>query len=457
MPNKTLSFHDYVAIAKERMRGKTQEQVANMFNVSVSLIGKLEKHNTQYQEIQKHLQTSIIDETGRFIAQVEKPAADVKKFLDAQAKAIAHTRTEIRKPVEAVSKVIGQIESMRTEIRKPVEAVSKVIGQIESMRTEIQKPVEAVSKAIGQIESMRTEIRKPVEAVSKVIGQIESMRTEIRKPVEAVSKAIAQIESMRTEIQKPAADVKKFLDTQAKAITHMRTEIQKPVEAVSKAIAQIESMRTEIQKPAADVKKFLDTQAKAITHMRTEIQKPVEAVSKAIAQIESMGTESEIKALLLKLSDQICEEKTMLNFDMYNRSFQGFRIKGIDTTNLPSSTDNPGEYRLLLDPISGLGTAEEQEIWGSCFNTNKTVENWRRFGKSLPRLEYIPTDPMLIVSGYRGYIQASNTTPEFLNHYASHMKNIVQEVNEEAFQLIQGRTTIRNNINDINATHFQNN
>ena len=146
MPNKTLSFHDYVAIAKERMRGKTQEQVANMFNVSVSLIGKLEKHNTQYQEIQKHLQTSIIDETGRFIAQVEKP----------------------------------------------------------------------------------------VEAVSKVIGQIESMRTEIRKPVEAVSKAIGQIESMRTEIQKPAADVKKFLDTQAKAITHIRTEIQKPVEAVSK-------------------------------------------------------------------------------------------------------------------------------------------------------------------------------------------------------------------------------
>ena len=348
MPNKTLSFHDYVAIAKERMRGKSQEEVAKMFNVSVSLIGKLEKHNTQYKDIQEHLQTSIIDETGRFIAQVEKSAVNVKNFFDAQAKAIAHTRSEIQKPVEAVSKVIGQIESMRSEIQKPVEAVSKVIGQIESMGTKIQKP-------------------------------------------------------------------------------------------------------------AADLKNFFDAQAKVVTHMRSEIQKPVEAVSKAITQIESMGTESEIKELLLKLSDQFSEEQTMLNFDMYNESFEGFRIKGIDTTNLPSSTDNPGEYRLLLDPISGLGTAEEQEIWGNCFNNNETVANWRWHGASLPHLEYIPTDPMLIVSGYRGYIHASNTNPEFLNHYAPRMKEIVAEVNEATRQLIQERSAVRNNVNDINATHFQNN
>ena len=348
MPNKTLSFHDYVLIIKERMRGLSQEQVAKKFNVSVSLIGKLEKHNKQYQEIRKHLQTSIIDETGRFIAQAEKPAADFKKFIDAQAKAIAHTRSEIQKPVEAVVKVIGQIESMRSKIRKPVEAVAKTIDQIESLGTEIQKP-------------------------------------------------------------------------------------------------------------AADFKKFIDAQAKVVTHMRSEIQKPVEAVAKTIDQIESLGTESEIKELLLKLSDQFSEEQTMLNFDMYNESFEGFRIKGIDTTNLPSSTDNPGEYRLLLDPISGLGTAEEQEFWGNCFNNNETVANWRWHGASLPHLEYIPTDPMLIVSGYRGYIQASNTNPEFLDHYAPRMKKIVAEANEVTRQLIQERSAVRNNINDINATHFQNN
>ena len=518
MPNKTLSFHDYIAIAKERMRGKTQEQVANMFNVSVSLIGKLEKHNTQYQEIQKHLQTSIIDEAGRFIAQVEKPVEAVSKAIGQ----IESMRTEIQKPVEAVSKVIGQIESMRTEIQKPVEAVSKVIGQIESMGTEIRKPVEAVSKAIGQIESMRTEIQKPaadvkkfldtqvkaithmgteiqkpVEAVSKVIGQIESMRTEIQKPaadvkkfldtqakaithmgteiqkpLEAVSKAIGQIESMRTEIQKPAADVKKFLDTQAKAITHMGTEIQKPVEAVSKvigqiesmrteiwkpveavskAIGQIESMRTEIQKPAADVKKFLDTQAKAITHMGTEIQKPVEAVSKAIAQIESMGTESEIKAM----ANPSAFPAHLLNVP--SQGFQGYQIQGINPERLPFDTKNPGEYYLLLEPITGLGYNEEQELWGHFFNNNETVKKWTKTGASLPALEYVPTTWELILSGKCGDIRASNTNLDYLDHYAPNLKTIVAEVNQATLRFIEERNSVRDRIHYINAAHFKKN
>ena len=69
MPTRTLSTLDYVTIAEERLRGQSQERVAEMFNVSVSLIRKIEQSNEQYQQIKRDLISSIVTETGRHMAQ----------------------------------------------------------------------------------------------------------------------------------------------------------------------------------------------------------------------------------------------------------------------------------------------------------------------------------------------------------------------------------------------------
>ena len=225
MPKKTLSFHDHIAIAVERLGGQSQEQVAKMFEVSTSLIGKLEKHNKQYQTIQKDLQDSIIRETGRLITQVQKPAADVRKLLDAQVRAFADMKTEAQKPVEAMTRAIAQIQS------------------------EVQQPT--------------ADVRKLLDAQVRAFAD---MKTEAQKPVEAMTRAIAQIQS---EVQQPTADVKKVLDAQVRAFADMKTEMQKPVEADK-------SYRSDtIRSSAAHsrCKKVLDAQVRAFADMKTEMQK----------------------------------------------------------------------------------------------------------------------------------------------------------------------------------------
>ena len=371
MPKKTLSFEDYILIATERMRGQSQEKIAKMFNVSVSLISKLEKHNTQYRQVQKDLQNSIIRETGRL-------------------KAFTHVATEAQKPVEAVTKAIAQIQS---EVQQPAVDVKKIL--------------DAQVRAIA------------------------SMKTEVQKPVEAVTKAIVQIQS---EVQQPAVDVKKILDAQVRAIASMKTEVQKPVEAVTKAIAQIESLNT-------------------------KVQKPVEAVTRAITQIESLATKVQKAPKTNERTDTMKAPPVpnlMDPMNLQNIPFQGYRIQGIDSHNLPLDTENRGDYRILLKPIAGLGYAEEQEIWENCFNNNETVVNWTSYGHSLPRLRYIPTAPELVLSGKCGYIQAGNTNPELLKEYASRMAKIIGQVNEATLQLIQERNSIREDIDAINSTHFGN-
>ena len=69
MPTRTLSTLDYVTIAEERLRGQSQEQVAESLGVSVSLIRKIEQSNEQYQQIKRDLIASIVAETGRHMAQ----------------------------------------------------------------------------------------------------------------------------------------------------------------------------------------------------------------------------------------------------------------------------------------------------------------------------------------------------------------------------------------------------
>ena len=137
--------------------------------------------------------------------------------------------------------------------------------------------------------------------------------------------------------------------------------------------------------------------------------------------------------------------------------FEGYQIQGIDPKKLPFNTQNQGEYYLLLEPIDGLGYNEEHKLWEHAFNTNETVENWRRTGASLPRLEYIPTSPKLILTGKCGYVQASNTTPDLLDNYAPRINKIVEEVNLETLRLIEERNGIRDKIGYINAAHFKKN
>ena len=137
--------------------------------------------------------------------------------------------------------------------------------------------------------------------------------------------------------------------------------------------------------------------------------------------------------------------------------FQGYRIQGINSKNFPFDTENLGQYYLLLKPIAGLGYHEEQELWGHAFNTNETVESWRRTGESLPQLEYIPTTWELIVSGNCGDIRASNTNLEYLDHYAPRIKKMVEEVNKETLLLLKERNAVRDRINAINAARFPNN
>ena len=69
MPTRTLSTLDHVTIAEERLRGQSQEQVAEALGVSVSLIRKIEQSNEQYQQIKRDLIASIVAETGRHMAQ----------------------------------------------------------------------------------------------------------------------------------------------------------------------------------------------------------------------------------------------------------------------------------------------------------------------------------------------------------------------------------------------------
>ena len=143
--------------------------------------------------------------------------------------------------------------------------------------------------------------------------------------------------------------------------------------------------------------------------------------------------------------------------NLQNIPFQGYRIQGIDSRNFPYDIVNLGQYYLLLKPIAGLGYHEEQELWGHAFSTNETVENWRRTGKSLPQLEYIPTTFELIVSSNCGNIRASNTNLGYLDHHAPRINKIVEEVNKETLRLIKERNAVRDRIDQINATHFKKN
>ena len=72
MPTRVLSTLDYIAIAEGRLRGQSQEQVAETLGVSVSLIRKIEQFNEQYQQIKGNLLASVVEETGRHIAQPQR-------------------------------------------------------------------------------------------------------------------------------------------------------------------------------------------------------------------------------------------------------------------------------------------------------------------------------------------------------------------------------------------------
>ena len=195
MPNKTLSILDYTSIAEERLRGRSQEQVAKMFNVSVSLISKIEQSNEQYRQIQKDLLAAVIAEKGRRIAQpTTQVLEELEEASEAATKAIDEIEPQIQKSAEAATKAINHVEALKAEqMRTPIEAAAKVFDQIETLRTEVRKPAEAVIKAINHVETLRAEVRKPAEAMIKAFARVETLRTEVRKPTEAMIKVFARI------------------------------------------------------------------------------------------------------------------------------------------------------------------------------------------------------------------------------------------------------------------------
>ena len=81
-------------------------------------------------------------------SEVQQPTADVKEVLDAQVRAFADMKTEMQKPVEAVTRAIAQIQS---EVQQPTADVKKVLdAQVRAfadMKTEMQKPVEDSDKS----------------------------------------------------------------------------------------------------------------------------------------------------------------------------------------------------------------------------------------------------------------------------------------------------------------------
>ena len=120
MPAKTLSTLDYIFIAEERLRGQSQKQVADILNVSLSLISKIEQSNRQYRQIQRELQTSVIAERGRLLAH----GPEIKKAEEAAERALAHapdstTIEKIDKKEEAAERALANVtrtSEMRDEV-----------------------------------------------------------------------------------------------------------------------------------------------------------------------------------------------------------------------------------------------------------------------------------------------------------------------------------------------------
>ena len=131
MPTKTLSPLDYIFIAEERLRGQSQKQVADLFNVSLSLISKIEQSNRQYRQIQRDLQASVIDERARLLAH----GPETKKAEEAAERALAHapnstTGEKINKEEEAAERAFAHAPNSTTgeKINKEEEAAERALA-----------------------------------------------------------------------------------------------------------------------------------------------------------------------------------------------------------------------------------------------------------------------------------------------------------------------------------------
>ena len=213
MPNKTLSILDYISIAERRLRGESQEQVAKTFEVSTSLIGKLEKHNPNYRQIQKDLLASVVDERGRNIAYNTPASQILAKETEALKKALPTPASQIiEKEMEALKKALPTPASQIIE--KEMEALKKALP---TPTVDIQKYLDAQQQVLAGM-NPTADLREFLDAQRLALAdainsadfkQIQKMQAEFERAIADFAKiAPAQVNEVRQAYKKAVEDLR---------------------------------------------------------------------------------------------------------------------------------------------------------------------------------------------------------------------------------------------------------
>ena len=134
MPTRSLSTSDYVTIVKKRLRGQSQEQVAGKMGVSVSLIRKIEQSNLQYQQIKRDLLASIVAETGRHMAEPQRPKIDNHKLVTLELMLTGcQQRIELIKD-ELLSDLSNEGLGSEKKLQSAVVHLRRIVDQAETLK-----------------------------------------------------------------------------------------------------------------------------------------------------------------------------------------------------------------------------------------------------------------------------------------------------------------------------------
>ena len=141
MPTRALSTLDYVTIAEERLRGQSQEQVAEILGVSVSLIRKIEQSNQQYQKIKRGLLASIVDETGRHMVQPQRTnkgdLMNNHKLVTLEHMLIGHQQRVSSIGNELMSALSNEELDSKKKLQSGVVHLRRIVDQAETLKENI--------------------------------------------------------------------------------------------------------------------------------------------------------------------------------------------------------------------------------------------------------------------------------------------------------------------------------
>ena len=217
MPNKTLSILDYISIAERRLRGESQEQVAKTFEVSTSLIGKLEKHNPIYRQIQKDLLASVVDERGRNIAYNTPAAQILAKEMEALKKALptpaADFQRILAKEMEALKKALP---TPAADFQRILDEQRKMLADM-TPTVDIQKYLDAQQQGLAGM-NPTADLREFLDAQRQALAdainsadfkQIQKMQAEFERAIADFAKiAPAQVNEVRQAYKKAVEDLR---------------------------------------------------------------------------------------------------------------------------------------------------------------------------------------------------------------------------------------------------------